>query len=73
MEAFTHRLLENKRFAMAVSWGGHESLALPTVAFYGIQGRPDSPIPWTMVRFYIGLEDAEWMWEGIAEALEDLT
>jgi len=54
---------------MAVSWGGHESLALPTAAFYGIPGRSDSPIPWTLVRFYIGLEDPEWLWEGIEEAM----
>ena len=72
MEDFTHTLLASKRFSMAVSWGGHESLALPTVAFYGIPGRPDSPIPWTMVRFYIGLEDPEWLWEGLEEALERL-
>ncbi len=70
MEAFTHALLESKRFTMAVSWGGHESLALPTVAFYNIPGRPDSPIPWTMVRFYIGLEDPEWIWEALEEAME---
>lgn len=70
MEAFTHALLESKRFSMAVSWGGHESLALPTVAFYGIPGRPDSPIPWTLVRFYIGLEDPEWLWEALEEAME---
>jgi cystathionine beta-lyase len=72
MEALTHRLISKKRFSMAVSWGGHESLVMPSVAFYGIPGREDSIIPWTMIRFYIGLEDAEWLWEGIAEALEDL-
>ncbi|MEL6659332.1 MAG: PLP-dependent aspartate aminotransferase family protein [Bacteroidota bacterium] len=72
MEDFTHTLLASKRFSMAVSWGGHESLALPTVAFYGIPGQPDSPIPWTMVRFYIGLEDPEWLWEGLEEAMERL-
>ncbi len=72
MEAFTHTLLDSKRFSMAVSWGGHESLALPTVAFYGIPGRDDSPIPWTMVRFYIGLEDVEWLWEGLEEAMDKI-
>lgn len=69
MEAFTHALLDNERFSMAVSWGGHESLALPTVAFYDIPGRDDSPIPWTLVRFYIGLEDPEWLWEGLEGAM----
>ena len=72
MERFTHRLLDSTRFSMAVSWGGHESLALPTVAFYGIPGRPDSPLPWTLVRLYIGLEDPDWLWEGLEEALQEL-
>lgn len=72
MENFTHKLLKSKRFSMAVSWGGHESLALPTVAFYGIPGRPDSPIPWTLVRFFIGLEDHDWLWEGLEEAIAEI-
>lgn len=72
MENFTHALLESKRFSMAVSWGGHESLALPTAAFYGIPGRADSPLHWTLVRFYIGLEDPEWLWEGIEKAMVHL-
>lgn len=66
-EAFFHRL---KHFLLAVSWGGHESLVMPTVAFYNIPGMPDSPIPFTMVRIFIGLEDAEWLWEDIEQALE---
>lgn len=68
-EAFFHRL---RRFLLAVSWGGHESLVLPTVAFYKIPGMPDSPIPFTIVRMYIGLEDPEWLWEDIEQALEVL-
>ncbi|MEM1214509.1 MAG: aminotransferase class I/II-fold pyridoxal phosphate-dependent enzyme [Bacteroidota bacterium] len=72
METFAERLLASGRFAMAVSWGGHESLALPTAAFYNIPGRPDSPIPWTMVRFYCGLEEVDWLWDGLLEALEVL-
>lgn len=72
MEAFSHKLLESKRFLLAVSWGGHESLIIPTAGFYNIPGRDDSPIPWNLVRFYIGLEDAEWIWEGIEMGLEVL-
>lgn len=69
MEAFIHRL---QRFAMAVSWGGHESLIIPTIGFYNIPGRPNPSMPWTFVRFYIGLEDAEWLWEDLAQAMEVL-
>lgn len=66
MEAFIHRL---ERFLMAVSWGGHESLIIPTIAFHDIPGRPDSPLPWKLVRFYIGLEDPDWLWEDLEQAL----
>ncbi|NUO02391.1 MAG: PLP-dependent transferase [Saprospiraceae bacterium] len=66
VEAWFHRL---KRFLLAVSWGGHESLVLPTAGFYKIPGRPDSPQPWNLVRFYIGLEDADWLIEDLEQAL----
>jgi cystathionine beta-lyase/cystathionine gamma-synthase len=67
MEAFVHRL---ERFLMAVSWGGHESLMMPTIGFYNIPGRANPPLPWTFVRFYIGLEDPDWLWEDLERALE---
>ncbi len=69
MEAFVHRL---RRFLMAVSWGGHESLIMPSIGFYNIPGRPNTSLPWTFCRFYIGLEDAEWLWEDLAQAMEVL-
>jgi cystathionine beta-lyase/cystathionine gamma-synthase len=69
MEAFVHRI---QRFLMAVSWGGHESLMMPTIGFYNIPGRENPPIPWTFVRFYIGLEDPNWLWEDLEQALEGL-
>ncbi|MBK9335674.1 MAG: aminotransferase class I/II-fold pyridoxal phosphate-dependent enzyme [Lewinellaceae bacterium] len=69
MEQFVHRL---RRFLMAVSWGGHESLLIPTVGFYGIPGKPEPALPWTFCRFYIGLEDPEWLWEDLEQALEVL-
>jgi cystathionine beta-lyase/cystathionine gamma-synthase len=69
MEAFVHRL---KRFLMAVSWGGHESLIMPTIGFYNIPGRDHPPAPWTFVRFYIGLEDPDWLWDDLAQAMEAL-
>jgi len=69
MEAFVHRL---ERFLMAVSWGGHESLIIPTIGFYNIPGKPNAALPWTFVRFYIGLEDPEWLWEDLERAMEAL-
>lgn len=67
VEEFFSRL---KRFLFAVSWGGHESLIVPMAAFYGIEGRDNPPYPFTLLRFYIGLEDPDWLIEDIEEALE---
>ncbi|HJW27818.1 MAG TPA: PLP-dependent aspartate aminotransferase family protein [Saprospiraceae bacterium] len=52
-----------KRWKIAVSWGGHESLILPMAALYNLPGRDDPHIPWNYVRFYVGLEDAEYLLE----------
>lgn len=69
MEAFIHKV---ERFLMAVSWGGHESLMIPTIGFYNIPGRSNPPMPYTFVRFYVGLEDPEWLWEDLQQALHEL-
>lgn len=69
MERFVHEL---KRFTMAVSWGGHESLVLPTIGFYNIPGKTPPDLPWTFCRFYIGLEDPAWLWEDLENALKRL-
>ncbi len=70
MEAFVHRI---RRFLMAVSWGGHESLMIPTIGFYNIPGRSGNPaLPFTFVRFYVGLEDADWLWEDLEQAMDAL-
>jgi cystathionine beta-lyase/cystathionine gamma-synthase len=69
MEAFVNRL---RRFLMAVSWGGYESLVLPMIGFYDIPGRPRPHLPWSFCRFYVGLEDPEWLWEDLEAAMEVL-
>ncbi len=47
-----------KRFLMAVSWGGFESLVFPAIALnQGSDKGEEEQIPVNMVRFYIGLED----------------
>lgn len=58
-----------KRFKMAASWGGHESLVLPSAAFHNIPKRENSLIPFTLFRFYIGLEDANYLMDDIEQAL----
>ena len=57
------------KFLMAVSWGGYESLMIPSITFHDMPGMPDSPIPWTYVRLYIGLEDADYLIEDLGQAL----
>lgn len=69
MEAFIHKL---NNFLLAVSWGGHESLIMPVIGFYHIPGREDTRGPWNLVRFYIGLEDVEWLWADLENAMKIL-
>lgn len=61
-----------ERFLMAVSWGGYESLMIPSIVFHDIPGIPDSPIHWSMVRLYVGLESAEYLISDLEEALSVL-
>jgi cystathionine beta-lyase/cystathionine gamma-synthase len=58
-----------KRWKIAVSWGGHESLMLPMAALYNLPGRDDPHIPWSYVRFYVGLEEPEYLLEDLKSAL----
>lgn len=66
---FVHSL---DRFLMAVSWGGYESLKMPTLAFHDIPGIPDSPVPYNLVRLSIGLEDADYLIENLDKALTEI-
>lgn len=59
-----------KRFLIAVSWGGHESLIIPIVTFYDTPGAPDPDLPWNLVRFYIGLEEFDVLYKDILSGLE---
>ena len=62
-----------KSFLIAVSWGGHESLIMPVVAFHDNPGFTDSDNPWNMVRFYIGLEDPDVLLNDILQALAQIS
>lgn len=67
VEAFTDQL---QRFSLAVSWGGHESQVLPIAGFYHVPGKPNSALPFNLVRFYLGLESPEWLYDDILQALD---
>ncbi len=60
-----------KHFLMAASWGGHESLIYPVAAAYDT-GNYKSSLPFTMVRFYIGLEDADYLIKDLEQAFSKL-
>lgn len=58
-----------KRFLMATSWGGYESLIFPICALAGSKSF-ENPLPWNLVRLYIGLEDADLLIADLEQALE---
>ncbi|MBK7944064.1 MAG: aminotransferase class I/II-fold pyridoxal phosphate-dependent enzyme [Flavobacteriales bacterium] len=60
-----------KRFLIAVSWGGYESLQWPVCALQGPSGYY-TDLPFTMVRLYIGLEDADALIADLEQALKNI-
>ena len=61
-----------KRFFMAVSWGGHESLIIPAVVgFPRDQFDPANPNH-RIIRIYVGLEDPNYLIEDLKNALDGL-
>jgi len=71
-EAGIERFCDNlKRFVMATSWGGYESLLFPLCALAASKSF-ENPLPWNMVRLYIGLEDADLLIEDLKQALDNV-
>jgi cystathionine beta-lyase/cystathionine gamma-synthase len=69
-EAAVERFCDHlKRFIMATSWGGYESLIFPLCALAASKSF-ENPLPWNMVRLYIGLEDADLLIADLKQALE---
>ncbi|MGZ5305063.1 MAG: trans-sulfuration enzyme family protein, partial [Bacteroidia bacterium] len=58
-----------KHFVMAASWGGYESLIFPVCALAASKSF-ENPLPWNLVRCYIGLEDADLLIEDLKQALD---
>ncbi len=71
MDTLLQIIRKIKRWKIAVSWGGHEALMLPIAALYNLPGRPDPHIPWNYVRFYVGLEEADYLLEDLKQALQN--
>jgi cystathionine beta-lyase/cystathionine gamma-synthase len=68
-EAAVERFCDNlKRFLIAVSWGGFESLQWPVCALKGPSGYY-TDLPFTMVRLYIGIEDPALLIADLEQAL----
>lgn len=67
IESFCNSL---KRFLMAVSWGGHESLVFPTAATIKKGEYNAANVEHNLIRFYIGLEDPDVLIEDIEQALK---
>jgi len=63
-----------KRFLIACSWGGYESLVYPMAALADSENYKKSrTLPWNLVRFSIGLEEPEVLIEDLQQALERLS
>ncbi|MFD3002047.1 trans-sulfuration enzyme family protein [Pontibacter toksunensis] len=60
-----------KHFLMAASWGGHESLIFPISATYASE-EMKSDLPFNMVRFYVGLEDPDYLIRDLEQALDTM-
>ncbi len=60
-------------FLIAVSWGGHESLKMPSLVFHDIPGREDSPIPYNLIRLSIGLESPEFLIANLEKAFKAIS
>jgi cystathionine beta-lyase/cystathionine gamma-synthase len=61
-----------KRFLLAVSWGGHESLVFPVVATKPVKEFDPANERHRMVRFYIGLEEPEVLLKDILTGLNEM-
>jgi cystathionine beta-lyase/cystathionine gamma-synthase len=58
-----------KRFFMAVSWGGHESLVIPSIVGFAKEKFDVSNPNHRIIRFYVGLEEPDYLLEDLKQAL----
>jgi cystathionine beta-lyase/cystathionine gamma-synthase len=62
-----------RHILMAVSWGGHESLAIPKCASMDPAAFNPADREHKMIRFYFGLEEPEYLIEDISQALKTVS
>lgn len=58
-----------QHFLMAVSWGGHESLVIPRIAFINENMYNENNESHRHIRLYFGLEDADYLIKDLEQAL----
>ena len=58
-----------KHILMAVSWGGHESLIIPSIAGVAVEDYDTANPRHQLIRMYVGLEDAEYLISDLEQAL----
>ena len=61
-----------KRFLLACSWGGHESLVFPMCALHDSKNYQHNDVPWNLVRLYIGLEEPDELIADLQTALDQI-
>lgn len=68
VDAFCDHL---QHFLMAASWGGHESLIFPMSAAYASDDM-QFDLPLNLIRFYIGLEDPDYLIRDLEQAFDKI-
>ncbi len=61
-----------KKFLLAASWGGYESLIFPACTLYTSENYATAPFHWSLVRFYIGLEEPHLLIADLEQALAQI-
>lgn len=59
-----------KHFFLAVSWGGHESLVIPSIVGFPVTDFDAANPNHRLIRFYVGLEDPNYLIADLKQALE---
>lgn len=59
-------------FLLAVSWGGHESLVMPACSFSSRTDFMHEHYPFNLIRFYVGLDDANFLIEDLKQAFKKI-
>jgi cystathionine beta-lyase/cystathionine gamma-synthase len=67
VDAFCNSL---KRFLIACSWGGYESLIYPVAVLYSDENNNKPELPFNFIRMYVGLEEPELLIEDLERAFE---